>query len=318
MPCTSWARRRVGRLASPPRRGRRTGTALQDQNWDNLRFVLAAARHGSTAVAAEALGVNESTVIRRLARAERSLGTTLFHRDAGRLRLTERARAMLDQLHAIDASVDRIHSLLAGTDALMQGTVRITAAPLIVNHGIVPHLADYAAEHPALVLELVANTAMLSVTHREADIAIRLERPTSDPDAIARKLGRLTYSVYASAAARALGRPLPWVGFDAGPAVAPQARWLGEALVTDADEPPRVAVSDNDTTLRCLLAGLGKSLLPDAVGRRHPELVRCPEHEVELFREVWIMTHPSQGRLRRLRETTLWLGELIAGFLGPS
>ena len=291
---------------------------MQDRNWDNLRFVLAAARHGSTAVAAEVIGVNESTVIRRLARAERDLGTTLFHRDAGRLHLTERARAMLDQLHAIDASVDRIHSLLAGADALMQGTVRVTAAPLIVNHGIVPVLADFVAEHPDLVVELVASTAMLSVTHREADIAVRLERPSSDPDAIARKLGRLSYSVYASAAARAVGRPLPWVGFDDAAAIAPQARWLGRTLASGDDEPARVAVSDNDTTLRCLLAGLGKSLLPDAIGRRHPELVRCAEYEVELEREVWIMTHPSQTRLRRLRETTLWLGERITDFLGPS
>lgn len=291
--------------------------ALHDDNWDNLRFVLAAARYGSTAIAAEALGVNESTVSRRLARAERAFGTILFHRDFGRLELTERAETMLDQLNAIDLSVDKIHSLLAGTDALMQGSVRITSAPLIVNHGIIPHLADYVAQHPGLVIELASSTAMLSVTHREADIAIRLERPSSDPDAIARKLGELTYSVYASAAARALHKPLPWVGFDDGAAVAPMSRWLGRTLVTSEDEPTRVAVSDNDTTLRCVLAGLGKSLLPDAIGRRNPELVRCPEYEPGLFREVWIMCHPSQQRLRRLRETAIWLSERIVDFLAP-
>lgn len=289
---------------------------MQEENWDDLRFVLATARHGSTSVAAEVLGVNESTVARRLARAERAFDTTLFARRAGRLEATDRAADVLDQLRSIDASIERIRHTLTGADDVMSGVVRVTSAALIVNHALLPHLDSLATAHPSLVVELVASTAMLSVTHREADIAIRLERPTTDPDAITRKLGELTYGVY-----RRVPNPLEqscepaWIAFDRSNAVAPQAAWF-DTMRRGGDELPiRLSVSDNDTALRCVLTGLGQALLPDAVANLYPELERVPEYEPTLRREVWILSHPNLRRLRRLRETAEWLGARMSAFL---
>ena len=289
---------------------------MRDQNWDDLRFLLAAARAESFAAAAWRLGVNESTVARRIAQAERRLGAQLFERVAGRLAVTAAGLQLLRRAELVEREVQAVEAELSGADQRAAGTLRVTAVPFMVNRVLLPALPGLLAAHPHLRIELITEPRDLSLTKREADIALRLARPQKELHALARRVGELDYAVYGPAAAGP-DEVLPWITYDDSLRDLPQARWIAEQIAGDPEAAPRVLVNDAEAILAGLKAGLGKSLLPAALGDREASLKRLGNGPPGLTREIWLMLHPDLKDLVRIKVVTAWLTATVRRLAAP-
>jgi DNA-binding transcriptional LysR family regulator len=277
-------------------------------DWDDIRFVLAVERAGAFAAAARRLGVNESTVARRVARAEARLEARLFERAAGRLTPTAAGSALVHRAERIELEVQAAQGAVAGADERAAGTVRVTAVPIIANRLLAPALVGLCARHPGLTIELIAEPRDLSLTQREADIAVRLARPEREARAVARRIGFLDYGVYAVVGAAAA--TLPWISYEDRMRDLPQSRWIAEQAGGAGERPP-VLVHDAETLLQCAMAGLGKSLLPSAIAGREPSLVRIDSYPQAPRREIWLMVHPDLRNITRIRVVMEWLMETV-------
>lgn len=158
-----------------------------DGSWDDWRVVYAAWTHGSFTAAAEALGVGQATVSRRVAAVEEALGHVLFDRHKTGLEPTAAARRLRPHLEALAAAAEGVAGALDGFEAEAVGEVRV-AVPAGVAHDLMPALARrLAARHPGLHLEVLADIGPRDLARREADLAVRL-MPTRDGDLLSRRL----------------------------------------------------------------------------------------------------------------------------------
>lgn len=241
--------------------------------WDDLRYFLAAYRAGSIGRACEILDVSASTVSRRLAALEEALGTALFVRSPEGLIPTPAAQAMLDSAEAAEASARRIHELAHSQVGAPSGVVRVSMPgdmTRIVLTGVLP---DLRRAYPEIVVEIVESHELADLTRLEADIGVRLVRPTSG-DLV---MTRLRESHLALFAARSLidelgddPLRLPWIAW------VPELGSLGEARWFEANlAQVRVVARVNTlSTMRLLAgAGVGAAVLPRLFGQMTPHLV---------------------------------------------
>jgi DNA-binding transcriptional LysR family regulator len=275
-------------------------------DWDDLHYVLAVARAGTLAGAARRLAVDETTVARRLAAVERALGTRLFERVEGSMRPTKAGETAIACAAETEHSVRALELGIGGKDAQIAGSVRLTAVPVLINRLLVPNLGELHARHPRLWLELVAEPRNVSLTRREADVALRLARPEAGRGLLARRLGQLDYAVYC--ASRQSADRLPWITYDEALAHLPHARWL-EAASRSASR-ASLSVNDTETMLQAIQAGLGKSLLPCFVTDRQRGLRRLTDKAV-VSRELWLLTHRALRHHASLDAVVDWLGRLV-------
>ena len=290
--------------------------AGRDDDWDDYRFVLALHRAGSLAAAGRDLGVDGTTVARRLSQVEARLGARLFDRERGRTVATAAALGVLERLARVDDELGRVRDALSGADRRVEGEVAITAVPMIFRHALVPRLHELLAAHPALAVEAIVDPALLGIAaRREADIAIRGVRPETDPDAVTRKLGDMSYGLYCRRDLVEAGTEPEWLAYAHRGFGQPQSGWI-EARMAAGGASSRMSGNDTETLLRCVLAGLGKSLLPDALARDRPELVRLDAEDVP-SRELWLLMHPSGRRVRRIEVVAEWVTETVRAFLAP-
>jgi DNA-binding transcriptional LysR family regulator len=282
---------------------------MQSLDWHDLRYVLAVARERALAPAARALRVNETTISRRIARAELALGSQLFHRTRGRLLPTEIGQRVIQHAERIEAEVDTLGDVATGIDSRAAGSVRLTSNPLLVNRLLVPAVGELSASHPMLRLELIAEPRNLSLTKREADLALRLARPDKEQRVIARRIGDLAFAVYGPPGRRS--RTLPWIALDDTMAHLPNAAWIARAMQEESAGSPLLTTNDTDTILHSISAGLGKSLLPCVVADRDPGVVRLSGKAPVLTRELWLLVHPEIKHLARIRAVVAWLEQIV-------
>ncbi len=282
---------------------------MPEFNWDDLRFLLALTRSGSLAGAAKSLGVNESTVARRIDRLEAKLGARLIERASGQLHPSEAGRQVLAAAERMDLEAQSVAGQVAGSDQRIAGRVRLTAVPILVNRVLMPALPALLTAHPALELELIAEPRDLSLTKREADIALRLARPRKETRNLARRIGTLDYAVYGLAEANK--DSLLWVTYEDSLTDLPQARWIAERLKAEGAAAAQVKVNDAEGLLQSLRAGLGKSLLPVKVAGSDAALGRLEGYPAGPSRELWLITHPELRRLPRIGAVTDWLAALF-------
>jgi DNA-binding transcriptional LysR family regulator len=275
-------------------------------NWDDLRYVLTIARAGTLAAAARRLSVNQTTVARRLAATEASLHSRLFERVDGTLNPTKAGEAAIARAAEVEAQVEALESGIGNDDAAAAGLVRLTSVPILVNRLIIPALPKFQAAHPGIQLELIAEPRNVSLSRREADIALRLSRPERDGAALTKRIGRLDYAAYGPRG-RGADR-LPWIGYEDGLSHLPQARWI--AAAAKGSRRASTSVNDAEAIVRVIHAGLGKSLLPCCVADGDKSLRRLGTRVV-LTREVWLLTPRELRHQKRIDATITWLQDLF-------
>lgn len=290
---------------------------MQELDWNDLRHVLALAQTGTLAAAARHLKVDATTVARRLRATEAALGARLFERlPGGTLHPTEAGRAAVMYAEVAETAVRELKGAVGGQDAALAGRVRLTAVPILVSRVLIPAAASLIARHPALGLDLVSEPRDLNLTRREADIALRLARPSNEAGRalLARRIGRLDYRVYAAAqCAPEDERGLPWVSYEDSMAALPQARWTVAAAEREGGR-SLVAVSDAEAAVSAVRAGLGRAPLPRIVGDGEPGLrpAELPEGVPTVpSREVWCLAHPDLRPLARIAAVIEWLAGIF-------
>ncbi len=288
---------------------------MQMLNWNDLRYVLAVSRGGTLRAAARLLGVDDTTVARRLVAMQETIGTRLYQRLVdGTLRLTTSGERAALHAERIEREVGALAVELAGADDVVSGTVRVTSVPIVVNHILVPAAPILLKRHPKLELEFVADARDLSVTRRETDLALRLARPkTGGTKVVARRIGTVRYDVYASASCSLRdAKMLPWVTYDEAMAHLPQARWIAATAVRDHQRIAAVRLNDAEALLEAVIAGLGRSLLPCAIADGDSRLRRIggKRRGSVLSRELWLLTHSELRRLGRIEAAAKWIEQI--------
>ena len=143
-------------------------------DWDDVRYFLAVARGGSVRAAAEHLGVNHSTVLRRIAQLEERLGAHMFEKLPSGYRLTAAGEEVLEFADQMEASSHLLETRVFGRDQSVRGLLRVTLAPTLATHLLMPDFADFARLHPDIEMEILSSGELANLTNREADVAIRV------------------------------------------------------------------------------------------------------------------------------------------------
>jgi len=285
---------------------------MQDHDWNDLRYALALHRAGTLAGASRLVGVNETTVARRLKCLTRILQTDLFVRNnAGRYEVTELGRDVIERAEVIECENASISETISKLKSRLVGVVRITSVPIIANRILVPRLHHFRESNPGLTIELVPDARNLNLSKREADLAVRFARPETGGLRIkARKLGALTFGAYGPVSASDEDvQNLEWIGYDEAHADLPQARWLAAASAGDDTAFPCLRVSDAETAIEATAAGLGKTILPGMVADADSRLRRLQSIQSQNLpiRDVWLLFHSDQEKHRSIIAAKAWL-----------
>ena len=277
--------------------------------WDDLQHFLAVAGHGSLGAAARALGVNHSTVLRRVASLEQGLGVRLFDRLPGGYALTDAGHALAARLTGVREQIEASQRDVGGGDLALEGPVRLTAPDALAGSLLVPLLAAFHARHPRVQVQLVVNNSFLSLTQREADLAVRgSNRPPEN--LVGRHVGRLQTAPYAARAyVDAHGSDVAdaahaWVAPDESLGHLASLRWIdrhvpAERIVYRCDTLPGL--------VDAVAAGIGVGLLLCHLADARPELVRLRAPPPEFDTQLWVLTHPALKQVARVKA--------LAGFL---
>ena len=261
-------------------------------DWDDLKHLLAVARHGSTLAAGRALGVDQSTVQRRLVELERRIGQSLVQRQPSGYRLTEFGQEMLPFAEAVERSVQALERQLSTLGTETAGVIRLTCPEPIVNRIMQAGLLDrFHARHPALRVQFLMSDKFIDLSQGDADVALR-SGDTDDDELVGRKIGDSIWAVYASRIyIERHGQPSSigdlakhaLVGFDDTMAKHRVAQWLRKV----APDVPMAARSSSVLGLiYSVKAGIGIGPLPLALGDAEPDLVKVLGPVAELSR-IW-------------------------------
>jgi DNA-binding transcriptional LysR family regulator len=279
-------------------------------NWDDTRVVLAISRGGSFAAAAEELGLDETTVARRLKRFETATKVKIFVRRGAAQCLTEAGAGLVRQAERLEVEAKRLEAISAQCDRAPAGKVRLTATPPIARHFIAPALPRLYAACPDIQLVLICRHENLSFSRWETDMAVRLSRPI-DGNLVVKRLAEIPSAVYgpaeAAAVARLHARPDAWVTYVDQFAHIPSARYVAQQL---KGRPPALQTDDSDVLAIAAAAGIGRTVLSCRAGEAHAGLKR--QSSVIAKREAWLLIHPDLHELPAIRSVTRWLTEAFA------
>jgi DNA-binding transcriptional LysR family regulator len=297
-------------------------------SWDDVQVFLALLDSGTTLAAGDALGLDPTTVARRITGLEHALGVTLFDRRPDGYRATELARRLEPAARATRSSAEAFAEIAGAHRRALTGTVRITTTELVGSLVMAPLIAALAQTHPGLTIELVADDRPVDLGRGAADIAVRIG-PRPDQDGLVlRRLPDTVWAVY-SGAGRAARYGVPRSPGDLAvhPLVLaegrlegnPALRWL-ESLVPD----PMIAARFNSISglIAAVRSDAGLSALPCFVAGGEPGFVRCLGDGDCVASPVWLVHHQSKrGRpeLRVVLDATIKrFEELRARFSGKA
>jgi DNA-binding transcriptional LysR family regulator len=284
---------------------RRTATL----DWEDLRYFVALARYGTLSATARGLKVNHATVARRVTGLEARLGRTLFDRRADGYALTAEGKAVLDEARPMEeAALSVVNRLDAGTD--LSGTVRLTVGRVLAERFLIPHLSAFHERYPAIDLEVVGGSRVLSLARREADVGLRFGSP-KDSELVARRVARVTFGLYASPAYRdrlKAGEPPAFVGFDEESNFLAEAAWLARRFGSQRFS---FRTGSQTTQAAAARASYGVALLPRFLGTGDDGLVQVLLKERPPERELWLLIRRDLTRVTRVRALADYLTEVF-------
>ena len=243
--------------------------AIAALRWDDVRLFLALHRERTLAAAGARVGLDASTLSRRLAALEEALATPLFDRTRDGLVPTEGAELLLPAAEEMAAAHARFLENASAFERAAEGVVRLSVPPGLAEAFIAPALVRLRARHPRLRLELDASIRFTDLTRREADLAIRTRRPEVG-DLVSVKLGERRWTPMLARALVKRRRPvrdwgkLSWIAWGDDMQAFPPARWLEKHVPASAVV---LSTSHVSTQLAAVEAGLGAALLPPALAR---------------------------------------------------
>jgi len=284
-------------------------------DWDDIRIFLAVARAGQMLGAARRLGINHATVARRLSALETALKVTLVTRRTNGCELTQAGEAFMTVAERIEAETLAGRALVGEADVVLAGTIRIGAPDGFGTAFLVPRLGRLTARYPDLTIQVVPVPRSFSLSRREADIAIVVERPEQGR-LVARKLVDYTLGLYAARAyLEENGVPTSTddlarhrlVGYVEDLVYSPSLNYAAEI---SRDWKANLEISSALGQVEAVLSGAGIGILHTFIARRHSNLVQVlPERVIR--RAYWMAYHESVRTLARITEAARFIGEEV-------
>lgn len=277
-------------------------------DWNDLQIFLAVEREGTARAAASRLKCSHSTVSRRLDALEARYGTKLFDRTPDGFVVNASGARILARAQQIEAEMMELERSVIGDDIRLQGDIRLTAPPPLMEFLLLPILRDFRERYPLINIELVPSYGYADLSRRDADIAIRFSDKPED-HLVGRRLPEFRDSIYAApdyiAAHWPDGQP-EWISWTDN---------AGFAKHIKATPFPKAPVSWQIPSLHLQAAaaaqGLGMASLPLMMGDNYPGLVRVPDAGLQRGRPAWLLTHPDLRRMERVRVFAKFLAEAI-------
>jgi DNA-binding transcriptional LysR family regulator len=293
---------------------------MTEPDWSHYRAFLAVLRDGTLSGAARDLGLTQPTLGRQIAELERQLGAALFIRSQRGLTPTDVARDLAPHAEAMAAAAGSMQRAASGGVSDAAGVVRITASEIVGAEVLPPLLAGFRRDNPGVTIELVLSNRVEDLLRGEADIAVRMVRP-SQQALVARLIGEVRLGLYAH---------LNYLAHSPAPA-SMAALASDHALIGFDQETPflrgmvaRMPITRNDFALRtdsdlahlaAVRAGFGIGFIQHGIARRDPDLVSILPGEVSLPMEMWLVLHEDLRASRRLRLMMDYLATGLAEYV---
>ncbi|MDA4844111.1 LysR family transcriptional regulator [Hoeflea poritis] len=268
---------------------------MQNPDWDIFRYVIAVVDSGSAVAAAERLGVNASTVLRKIAKFETDNGVRLFEKRQSGYRPTAECATIVEEARKIEQNVMAINRDLLGRDLRLEGRLAVTTTDSLLVSLLAPLIEVFTAHHPRIRVDVSVTNSRLNLPKQDADIAIRASKMPPDT-LVGQRVSGLVFAVYAPAVfadgtsddrGQVLGNSR-WVGIGQALSASPVGEWMSRNVA-----PGQIAMTaDTFVAVRdCALAGIGIAVLPCCLGDTSRGLVRLTGPISEMDTSLWVLTH---------------------------
>lgn len=285
-------------------------------DWDDLKVFLHAARGGSLGAAAKRLRVDQSTISRRIAHLESTLGIALFERLPSGLRVNEAGDRLLCHAERIESAVIALREDVQSGDSRTAGRVRLATMEGIASLFLARQFSHLRKVHPNLTVELLASPQSVSVNRREADLFLSFFRP-SGQGMVSERIGCFQLGLYASqdyldqngVPQNALDlQRHSFVTYIDDQIQLDAVRWLDDII-----KKPAVSFHSNSmcAQMNAAAGGLGLVLLPSFATVQRPELIPVLHDKLTTTREVWINVHNDLQFVPRIRAVSSFLKSIF-------
>ena len=288
---------------------------LQKLSWNDLRIIKTIGESGGLAAAAATLGLNHSTISRRLAAVEEALGVTLFDRRRSGYAPTDAGADMIALGDRVEKDIIRVVRQVSGHVRGHTGDLRVTTSDALLLDFLTPIIADFRADNPEIRVEVIVKNRPLNLARGDSDIAFRAT--TAPPENLfGRKVATVAWAVY--------GRRNDYIGASPGPNELYQRQWASygsglsrlKAFKFVEDRVPRDKIAYRSDSVAgvaaAVAAGIGIGLLPCMHGDLMSNLVRISRVEPDVFDELWILTHPDVRKSGRVHAFMTHCAKAIA------
>lgn len=287
-------------------------------NWDDLRFFLAVARSGRLTAAARQLGAEHTTVSRRITSLEKGMNAQLFERRPQGYTLTEQGNKLLISAEKMESLAIAAQGEISGADYALSGAVRIGSPEGFGTYFLAPCLAKLSLIHRDLEIQLIARPRVFSLSKREADIAISLERPR-EGRLHSRKLTDYTLSLFASKQYLAqMGIPKTLddlddhriIGYIDDLIFTPELDYLPDI---SKNLQPKLSSTSVVAQMESTKAGAGICVLPTFMTANEPSLIHILPDQAQLTRSFWLIIHSDMRAIARIKIVSDFIANEIRG-----
>jgi DNA-binding transcriptional LysR family regulator len=285
-------------------------------DWNDLKYFLELSRQGKLVRAAARLQVDHTTVSRRIAALEKQLDVRLFDKSPIGYQLTDAGLRLLPLAEQIETRCNGVYQEIAGKDARLSGTVRVAAPEALGSQVIARHVTEFARQHPDIEIELVAETRRMSLSKREADIAISFSRPES---------GRLVAWKLCDYRLQLYGSREYLSNHAAIDSVDDLAQHDFVSYIEDRIEMPELRFFDNtiknahvvfrstnvSAQFNAILEGIGLGLVHCFMARREPRLQVILPQQIRVDRTYWLVVHEDLRHVARVDAVCQFLTRIL-------
>ncbi len=283
-------------------------------NWDDLRFFLAVYRNSTFVAAGRELGVNSTTVSRRLERLEGDLGTTLFRRTPEGLSPTVGGQRVYEQTRLIEGAVEKINTFAGGNDVALRGAVTLSTVHTYTSNFLMKHLWEFASLYPEIDVLVKNNDSFDNLIEGSVDLLLRFRRPEDGPEipettdaVILRSLGEVGISVYASRSyLEKRGMPKDAFSVEGHDVIMPGEDTThnipGYPWCREVEQAAKATffVADMTSVIAAATSSFGLACLPNFIAAEHPSLVSIDDQLVDV-QQTWLLMRTAQREVARIR-----------------
>lgn len=289
---------------------------MQSMDWDIFRFVVAVVDSGSAVAAAKTLGVDGTTVIRRITKFEEDRGIQLFERLPSGYSPTLECEAIVKLARDLQEGISEIDRRITGHDLSLEGTISVTTTDSFLDAVLADIISEFCQIHPQICIDTMVTTSRLNLSRQDAQVAVRASINPPE-NLVCQRVSSVAFAIYAGDRfvadlpenpAMELLLDRPWIGLGETLSRSPAARWLGTKIPGNSIN----TTVDTFVAVRSLArSGVGLAVLPCCLGDAEPGLTRLSSTIADMETTLWVLTHPNVRKAAKVRAFTAFVGRQL-------